>query len=68
LAREGVAAMIEHLRCSGTAHNVGSTVHRAHASSIALLRALGFEHTSTRLNAELIRGVPTDEQEFWLRA
>ena len=68
LAREGVAAMIEHLRSSGTAHNFRATVHPANAPSIALLRALGFEHTSTRLNAELIRGVPTDEQEFWLRA
>jgi hypothetical protein len=53
-----MASTIEYLRSSVTADSSWATDDLPNTPSIALRRALGFEHTSTRLNAELIRGVP----------
>jgi RimJ/RimL family protein N-acetyltransferase len=63
-AREGVAALIEHLRDDRGVGCVKATVDVRNRRSIALLEGLGFLRGVVRRNAEVIRGIPSDEVEY----
>jgi RimJ/RimL family protein N-acetyltransferase len=63
-AREGVTALIEHLRDDRGVGCVKATVDVRNRRSIALLEALGFLRGVVRTNADVIRGIPSDEVEY----
>ena len=63
-AREAATAMVEHLRDAWSVRIVRATVDVRNRRSIALLEALGFVRGAVRRDAEVIRGVLSDEVEY----
>ena len=65
-AREGSAALIDHLLFEWGVSDFWATVDVRNRRSIALLERLGFLRVAVRRNAEVIRGDPSDEFEYYL--
>ncbi len=65
-ARQAVHALIHYLQFERALMSVRATVDVRNRRSIALLERLGFARVALRQNAEVIRGVPSDEFDYFL--
>jgi RimJ/RimL family protein N-acetyltransferase len=65
-ARQATAALMDHLHSEWSVREVWATVDVRNRRSIALLDALGFVRVAVRRDAEVIRGVLSDEFVYLL--
>lgn len=66
-AREGVAALLDHLLRDHPLDLIAAEVDTRNAASIALLAALGFARVATTRGADHFKGAPSDEHRYELR-